>query len=227
MIHESTILAFVGLTLVFWGCLFLFVLPRKHVKSEVMDCMANSVLDALNQLIADSNVEGKPVYIPVPKGAFLPYHLALRNEFVYIPRKNVRVETAIEHAFMKNPKGLRVTPPGLGLVNHMEEKAKLDFHRLEVGSLEETVSYVLVNELGIASGFKTRLEEKAVYSEIVDPVCEDLCGEAKKMRYICSNVGCPLCSSIACILTRVLNKPVVIESCLVKGNTIGTSFRIV
>lgn len=228
--YESTVLAFIGLTLTLWGCLFLLVLPGKYVKTEVMDHMSSSSLSAVDQIIANLNLKGKAIYIPVPKGSYFPYLIGVRNEFVYIPKRNVKIETEIEQAFMKNPKGLRLTPPGLGLVNLMEKKSvlepRVDFYSLDLNSLEEVLPPLMTRDLEVSNEFRISVDGNEVRTEIRKPVCEDLCKEASKMRHICPHVGCPLSSSIACILTRVTNKPIIIERCSLRNNIIETWYRI-
>ena len=224
--YESVTLAFIGLTLTFWGCLLFLVLPGKYVKSEVMNYLSISSLLAIDQMITDSNVQGKPIYIPVLKESYLPIQMGVKNEFAYIPNIGVEEGKAIEQAFMRNSPGLRLTPPGLGLVNLMEKKFKQSFHNLNMDSLIETLPQIITQELEIANKFRIRLEGNEVHVQIVKSVCEDLCKEANKMQHICPYIGCPISSSIACILTRVTNKPVIIERCSIRYNNIETCYRI-
>ena len=226
ILYESTVLAFICLTLIFWGCLFLFVLPAKYVKAEVMDHMSVSSLSAIDQMIENQNLEGKPIYIPVPKGAFLPYDIGFKNDFVYIPRRNVEADEAVEQAFTRNPEGLRITPPGFALANLMEKNAKVNFHELTMDSLIEVLPSVVTHEVEIADSFKIDHKDGVVNIGIGRAACTDLCEEASKLRNICPYIGCPLSSAIACILTRVTNRPVVIQKCTIAKNKISNSFSI-
>jgi len=226
MVYGSSVLAFISLTLALWGLLFLRVLPAKYVKSEVMDCMTSSSLSAINQIIEDSKVQGRAIYIPVPRELYLPYTLGVRNEFVFISKRNVNIETALEHALMRKPRGLRLIPPGLALANLMEKRTNLDFHNLDLNSITEILPSIIAHDLEMTHEFKISRKENEVHTEAREPICRDLCKEVSNMQYLCSNVGCPLSSSIACILTRVTNKPITIERCITRNNTIETSFQI-
>jgi hypothetical protein len=224
--YESIILAFISLTLTFWGCLFLLVLSERYVKTKVMDYMNGSSLYAIDQIIVDSNVQGKAIYIPVMKESYLPIHIGAKNEFVYIPNRDIEKGDAIEQAFIRNPQGLRLTPPGLGLMNLFEKKFGQSFYNLNIGSLAETLQQIITQELEIASEFKMSLEGNVVHIKIVKPVCKDLCKDVNKMQKICPYIGCPLCSSIACILTRVSKRPIIIERCSIRNNNIETLYSI-
>ena len=224
--YQSTILAFVGLTLIFWGCLFTLVLPAKYVKSEVMDHMSSSSLSAIDQIIKDLNLKGKPIYIPVPRGLYLPYIRGMKNEFAYIPEKDIEIEAALEQAFTRDPKGLRLTPPGLALADLLEEKSRLKFYDLETDSLIELLPTLITRELELAENFEISLKEGKAHTTMKNAACQDLCESASRMQNICPYIGCPITSSIACILTRVTNRPVILESCLLRNNTIEAHYQI-
>lgn len=224
----STILAFIGLTLTFWGILFLLILPGKYVTSEVLDSMALSSLSALNKIIADSNCHGKAVYLPpYPKDVYVPQHIReLKHGSVFISKKNDEVGSVIEQAFVKNPKGLRLIPPGLSLANLFEKELGVELFNTNLDFLIDTLPDVLVEDLELANDFKINSDKDLVHVEVSGLKCEDLCKEVSKLTNICPNLGCPLSSSIACILTKVTNKPVVIEKCRLKNNMIKTWYRI-
>jgi len=228
LIFNSTILIFLGLTLTFWGFLFLFILPGRYVKSEVLDSMAFSSLSAISKIIADSKCNGKAMYMPpYPKDAYVPQHLReLKDGLAFIPAKKDKVESVIEQAFMNKAKGLRLVPPGLSLANLFEKELGVDLFNTNLDFLMDTLPNVLVDDLELAKDFKINLDKDLVHAEMSGLACEGLCREASKLTNICSNLGCPLISSIACVLTRITNKPVVIERCSLKNNVIETWYRI-
>lgn len=228
LIFNSTILVFLGLTLTLWGFLFLFVLPSKYVKSEVLDSMAFSSLSAISKIIADSNCQGKGVYLPpYPKDVYIPGHLKeIKEGLVFIPAINDKVESVIEQAFMKNPKGMHIIPPGLGLANLFEKKLGMDLFKTNLDFLIDNLPNLIVDDLGIANEFKIKSDKDLVHVEISKPVCEDLCKKASKLMNICSNLGCPLSSSIAFVLTKVTSRPVVIERCELKNSVIEAWYSI-
>ena len=226
IIYESTVLAFIGLTSAFWGCLFLLILHGKYVESEVMDHISSSSLSAINQMLSDLNLKGRPVYVPVPRGLYLPYARGMKNEFVYIPEENIAIEAALEQAFTRSPKGLRLTPPGLALADLLERKSRLKFHDLEMHSLIELLPTLIDRELVLAESFEITLKEGGAHTMMKNAACQDLCELASRMQSICPYIGCPITSSIACILTRVTNRPIILESCYLRNNIIEADYQI-
>ena len=225
--YELTVLAFTGLTLAFWGCLFLLVLTGRYIKVEVMDQLVISSLTDIDQMIAESGVQGTPMYIPVPKEMYLPYSIGIKNEFVYIPRRKAKVETVLEQSLMRKPDGIRLSPPGLGLANFIEKKAGVSFHNLSLDSAFEVFPSTMTSDFELAHDFKISLEGNRVRTEVKGSSWDGLCKEARGLEHLCLHVGCPFCSSVACVLTRVTNRPVIMESCVQRGGNIETSFLIV
>jgi len=226
LFYRSTILAFIGLTLVFWGALFLFVLPDKYVRNEVMDNISISSLSAIDRIIADANLLGRATYIPVPRELYLPYDIGFKSEFIYIPRESLELDRILEQAFMRKPDGLRLVPPGLALADLMEKISKQNFHRMNQDSLAEILPPLISHDLEIGREFEINIAGGEVTIKVVEPICINLCRETYKLKHVCPQIGCPLCSSIACILTRITKKPIMIYDCSSSDNVIEARFRI-
>jgi len=62
--YSSSILAFIGLGLTFWGALLLYIKPVKHVKASLLDSTVISSLRSVDQMIKDLNYKGKAIYLP-------------------------------------------------------------------------------------------------------------------------------------------------------------------
>ncbi len=227
IILEQTILVFIGLTFIFWGILFSLVLPRKHVGNEVMNYMSLSSLSAIDGLINSSNMQGKPHYIPVPKGLRLPYNIGFEKEFIYIPPQEVKTEIAMEQALSNRLKGLRIIPPGQALVDFMEKKHKISFYEISLISLINILPSIIKNELEIADDIIIHNQKDIVETEIIKPLYENLCKEANKLTRIFPHIGCPIESAVACILTRITNRPIAIEECIIENKKIMTKYRII
>jgi hypothetical protein len=225
--YQSLPLTFIALTITFWGFILIFIFSGKHISTEVIDCIKASNILTLNQKIADSNVQGKAIYIPFLKGAYIPFHIGAENEFIYVPRRDETEEIVIEQAFMRDPPGIRITPPGLGLADLMERKCKLNFREMDLDSLKEVLPSIMIDDLELAINLEVSLEGNLVHVKMEDPADAGLCKECRDMQKICPHVGCPLCSAIACVLTRAANKPVIIERCEAKTGRIEILYRLV
>ncbi len=216
VVTSSTILAFMGLGLTFWGVLFLFVRSTKFVRSTILGATAMSPYTTLDRIIDDLNYKGNPVYIPpYPKDTYLPEHLAgLKEMILFISAKESMTIPAIEEMakkqfMVKNPQGICITPPGSGLVNLFEKELRTDFTKIDQESFYEGLPTVIVNNLELAGNFEIKAEKEVVYVKITDSVYSHLYSKNQNLKTIHS-VGCPLTSAVSCALAIKTGKPVTI-----------------
>jgi len=227
IVYASSILALIGLGLAFWGVLFSFVRPVRYVKSSLLDSTAISTLMNVARVIANLNYEGKGIYLP-PR-----YLKGLKEGTVFIPSKKVSnipnmEEISKETIFIKNPEGICLTPSGLGLANLFEEELGTNFAKVDLNYLQNNLPKLFVEGLEIAEDFEMRTRGNVVHFKMTETVYKDICNEIRKLPNICGSFGCPLCSSIACALTRATGKPVIIEKNQLSqdGKTIEAYYRI-
>jgi len=111
-LFTSTVLAFIGLGLTFWGALLLFIRPRHYVRSDLMDSTALSSLTTIDRIITSLGYIQKGVYIPVDSP---------EKTVVFIPsqplKKIPKLEQIERQTFVKDPDGIAMVPPGLALAN--------------------------------------------------------------------------------------------------------------
>ena len=226
--YSSSTLAFIGLGLTFWGALLLFIKPTKYVKTSLLDSTAVSSLTSIDQIITELNFKGKAIYLP-PKNL-----KETKGGKLFIPSKKELIippaeEATEEKVFLRNPKGIRLTPPGLGLANLYEKELRKNFAKVNLQYLQNNLPKLFIENLEIAEDFEMNIEDNKIQVKIVGSVYNDLCNEARKLSNICSSFGCPLCSSIAVALTRATGKPVLVENIEVSDDdkTIEAHYRLI
>jgi len=64
VIYVSQILALIGLSLVFWGALLLYIQPEEYTRKALLDATALTSLATLNQIMQELNYKGKAIYLP-------------------------------------------------------------------------------------------------------------------------------------------------------------------
>ena len=177
LVAISTVLAFIGLSLAFWGTLFLFARPIKFVRSTLLDSTALSSYTTMDRIMDDLNYKGKPVYVPpYPKEAYLPEYLkGLKEMVVFISAKDITTMPTIEEMakrqfLIKNPKGICITPPGFGLVNLFEKESRADFTKIDLDGLCNSLPTVIVNNLELAGSFEIDAEKELIHVKITDSV---------------------------------------------------------
>jgi len=228
ILYESSILAFIGLGLTFWGALLLFITPTKLVKADLLNSTIISSLKTINHIISNSNLKGKAIYLP-PK-----YLKNIKGATVFIPSKKEIIlpsieEIAEEKIFLENPNGMCITPPGLGLTNLFEKEIGTDFIRTDITYLQNNLPKLFIEDLEIAENFEINTENSIIHVKITDSVYKNIYKETRKLSKISNSIGCPLCSSIAIALTRATGKPITIEKTEISndGKTIEAHYKII
>jgi len=244
ILYSSTILAFIGLGLTFWGALLLYIKPKQYIQSSLLPSTTLPILATINQIIEELNIKGKAVYLP-------PRSLdEIRGGKAFIPSKKETdippaEELTSEKIFHKNPDGILLTPPGVSLANLFEDTLGTSFTKVDLNYFENHMPKLLIEDLEIAEDMEIEVESSKVqkkitgsisliqtkndrvHVKIIKSVYSDLC-KARELSSICEIIGCPLCSSIAVALSRITGKPVIIEEAKPSedGETIEVQYRI-
>ena len=217
ILKESQILAFIGLGLTFWGALFLFIKPVRYVRSELLYSASLSSYLTLDRIIKDLKFKGKSYYIPpYPKDVYLPEYLrGLKEMKVFISADKGSSIPSIEEMaknkfLLKNPKGICVAPPGLGLLTQIERELRKDLTKLDLNSLCENLPKVLTEDLQVAKEMEIKTEENGVYIKISDSTYSDLYSKERNLKSV-HLLGCPLISAIICATAKATGKIVTID----------------
>lgn len=210
--YSSSTLAFVGLGLIFWGALFLYIRTGKYVNEVLLDKTALSSLVALDWMISELGFEGQPVYLP-PR-----YLRDFESSRVFISKeKKTKLPnpdqflTEGNSFFINNQKGISFEPPGAEITKLLEKVLETSFTKTKLQYFEQNILKTLVEDLEIAQDVEIKSQGKRLNIRLENSTYAPICSETQKLSKINSSIGCPICSALACALTKTTGKPVVIE----------------
>ncbi|MGA2973250.1 MAG: hypothetical protein ABSE39_11615 [Candidatus Bathyarchaeia archaeon] len=206
IVFASTIAAFVGLGLTFWGALMFFIQPKNYVRSDLMNATAISSLKTIDSMMLGMGYREKGVYIRAHDSdkavVFVP-----SEPFSLIPQLSGLDE---DRTFLNDPAGLLVPPPGLALAALIEKKLSFKLKNCGVDTLAEALPKVLVEDLEIVKDVEIEVKDDSVRFKLIDSIYADFCSEIRETSRRCG-LGCPMCSALACILAIATGKPVLYE----------------
>jgi len=247
IIYTSSILAFIGLGLTFWGALTLYITTEKYVKEILLNSTLLPTLANMDKILTELGYQGKAVYLP-PK-----YLKDPETSKVYIPKnKNARLPTPEEiqqqedKIFLKNPEAALIIPPGFSLSKLFEKTLGTSFTKVDLEYIQQNLSKLFIEDLEIAENIEIQTKPSKAAKELTDSVSliqskndtihvkiansiyKDICKEARSLKHICGSIGCPLCSAIACALTKATGKPIVMETLQTSedGKIIEATYRV-
>ena len=140
IISTSQILAFVGLGLVFWGIILLFVQPEKYTKKVLLDAALSSSLETLNQIIEELGYSGKAIYLP-PR-----YFKDPETNKAYLPKQPEEeapepnlILNQENNFFLKDQKAILFTPPGSQLTKLFEKRLGTNFAHVDLDYIRQNL----------------------------------------------------------------------------------------
>lgn len=230
----SQIFAFIGIGLTFWGALFFLVTPTLFVEGNVLVNTLSSSCATTERIINGLECNGKGFHIPFPKSRDLPESPeGLKEIVVFIPKDTElsRLPSLDELAGSKfllgNPKGILLTPPGLGLLSAVEKKSKVNFAKIENAELCKTLPKCILDNYSLAKEIDMSTKEDGVNVKISNSIYSSFYAEKTFGKSIVT-LGCPIVSAVACALAKSTAKPVYIKKLVSSpdGSKIEAQFRI-
>ena len=224
IVYTSSILAFMGLGLTFWGALLLYLKTQEYAH-KLLDTSVLPSLYTLNQLIRELDYKGSPVYLPPnyfedPEATKI-YISKQKEAGLPKPEEIQRNESRL---FVKNSEGILLTPPGAELTKIFERTLETSFTKLDLKALEQNLPKLFVEDLEIAENLEFQMKEDSVHLTITNSIYKDLAN----LPHVLDKIGGPICSAIACAITKAAGKPVIIEKIEISedGKTTDAKFRL-
>ena len=99
--------------------------------------------------------------------------------------------------------GLLLDPPGSNLLSVLERESGQDIGSLKLSDLQEALNIGIVRSLELASSLRLSFEGSKVHLVLEGDALWNLTKElAEKAPIVCERIGCPICSLVACALTK-------------------------
>lgn len=234
VVKNSNVLAFIGLSLTFWGALFYFIRPVRYVQGSLLDSTVHSTYMTIDRIINDLKLKTKAYYIPpYPMDVYLPEHLkGLKEAAVFISggkEGTPSVEDLAKSKFMiQNPSGVCVAPPGSGLLSQVEKELRKETSKLQLSELYECLPSVIVENLELAKEAEMREESGKLYLKLSDSVYRRLYSAEANLKSV-HFLGCPIVSAVACAIAKSTGKPAAIQKIKTTydGQTVEVWYQIV
>jgi len=209
VLSNYSILAYIGLGLIFFGVLFIFLRTEEYSKKILLTTVAYPEIAAINQIVHGLNFKGKPIYLP-PK-----YFKNSETCRAYIPKLDEDTVPTIEriklqesHLFVDTLSGMLVTPPGSEIAKLFEKTLSTNFASVNLQFLQQKLPRLIVNDLEIAKSFEIEVKDALIRVKIENSVYSKPRPEKEQPGLA---FGSPLGSAIACALAKATGKPVVID----------------
>jgi hypothetical protein len=229
-VFSSVVLTLAGLGLVFWGVTILYISPSRYVPENVLSLLSLSTIKSIDRMLINMNYRGKTIFVHprhlkgLAQGyVFVPYDSSFRGS---LPNEE---QLAEERMLYEDPKGIFMVAPSQGLVDLVEKELGVNLATVDMEYLKENLPRLLTNNLRIIDSVAIQDQPGSVRVDIVGDSAAKLCKAVSKETLIGNHFGCPLCSSLALMISKVVGKPVAIQENKpndVEGTIVNT-YRII
>jgi hypothetical protein len=246
--YDSSILAFVGLGLIFWGAILLYIKPEEYVRERLLEAVTTPSLITLNQIIQELGYKGDTIYLP-PRCFTNPDNIKMlvsKYKYSTVPTLE-QMQPYENQPIARTTQGLLVTPSGIELSTLLEEELGKSFIQTDLESLKQNLPGLFIEKLEIAqnlelqtennisktkksnSGPLTQLKTTTIHAIMTRPIYGEMIKQAEESSQVAGLIGGPICSAIAIALTKATGKPVRITNIKSSedGNVIEASYEIV
>jgi hypothetical protein len=230
---NSSIIALIGLGLVFWGVLFTLIIPRRANENTLLSSAAIAIYLTVDRIIEDFKYSGKAYYIPpYSQEEHLPENLKGLNDVAVLisPKNNasmVPIQMLASRQFMiSKEQGVLITPPGIGLLIEIE-RMLAPTEKMQISDLLASIPKIIEN-FELARSISLCMEADRVNLTLQDSIYENLFMQERNLTSIYL-LGCPITSAIACLIGKNTGKTVTIENTKIssEGLTINIEYRLV
>jgi len=212
VVYTSSILALIGLGLLFFGITFTFVRSDEYVKKILLKTTVSSQQATLKHIIKELQYEGNIVYLPPKYFRDPEIHKAYISEQKggQLPRLE-QIQKNEQEFLIEKPPGVLFTPPGAELSKLFEATLGKDFSKVDLQYLRQNMPKLFVEDLEMAQDFEMEFEDDKIRVEIHDSVYTTSDVETEESLREYSTLDSLLGSAIACTLAKTTNKPIMIE----------------
>jgi hypothetical protein len=246
--YNSSILAFIGLGLIFWGAILLYVKPEEYARKTLMEAALSPSLITLNQMIQELGYKGDATYLP-PKYFTNPETTKIcisKYKHTNLPTPEL-IQPYENQPVTRTTQGLLITPPGIQLSKLLEESLGTSFIKTDLKNLQQKLPKLIIEDLEIAENLEiqeennpterkedpaalgTQMKNTTIHAKITRPIYGNMLKNTDDSSQLASSITCPVCSAIAIAITKATGKPVRIidTKSSEDGNVIETTFEII
>ena len=208
--YASSFLAILGVALIFWGAILLYITPAKHVPLTLLNAATISALGNIERTLSEADLSERGRYLP-------PSFLRdFESSVVFIPEWPEQPlptpeEVAEEKQFPANRKLVLITPPGRSLCQLFEKELGISFTKTDLDFVQQKLPKLLVEDMELAETAELQIQNDTVTLELTGNVLKEICQETRNLPRTHSQVGCLLSSAVACVLAKASGKVVTIQ----------------
>jgi hypothetical protein len=135
------------------------------------------------------------------------------------------IDTSSNNTFYDNPKGILLPSPLYGIVTLIEKSLNINFAYITLESIRFTLSDTF-KHLKLVDDISIEVTNKSVKIVFKGEDAIKLCKASSSSTPINGHPSCPICTSIAFIVSKSMNKPVYISKNIIENESVSTLMEV-
>jgi hypothetical protein len=231
IVYSSSILALIGLGLLFLGVTFTYVTTSEYVKKALLDTTVLAQQVTLNRIAKKIEYRGNTLYLPPQffntADTYKAFISKNKLEAVPTPEMLPKQEPDLFFDYINDPPAVLVTPPGAELAQLFEKALEKDFMTTSLQDLQRYLPELLIENLEVTPYFDMQLENDLVHVTVDDSFFRVPNAEIE-LSSLYFFFNSPLVCAIACVLSKATGFPVrIIKSKIeTKGKIVTVDYRL-
>ena len=243
---NANVLMMVGIGALFVGAVTMFLNTETFINQKVAEDLNLSSVIVVDDLLRDLRVKNKGIYLPASHtGAEIKVFIPLRRDYAIPPKVNLADEKAFLIGLPNTAQeGVLLKPLGYHLFRYTRDDLKADWSEAQTSvdagetdaetegeptpgaTLAEQLEAVLVKGLEIADKVTVSQSDGELRVRLHNTAYSNACRSLREEApQVCEQIGCPLCSLIACVYTEYADTASVIEEARSEGRDIVVRCR--
>lgn len=224
---SSLVLTFMGLGLVFWSVLLLYITQSRYIHEDIFIATPLSLIKAIDKIVIDSGYgAGRPVF-------FYPSNLVgLQQGSLFVSLEEGAKQLPTEEQLLKGrmihdkPKGLLLGATSSSVVELIENRLNEKISSGDFLSVQEKIPAVLAEELRIVDDISLERKDDHSFSmKMVGGPAVQICRRVSNETKMGNQLGCPMCSAFALIFVKLGGKPIYIKHTLIQDTFVETIYE--
>lgn len=212
------LLVLAGATILAAAVLLFFLTPGRYLRSEVYEALCLTDVLTLGKLLSSLLVTSRGIYVPASQAGATKLYLPLSGDAE--ASGQLLAAAGGQALFIRSGKqllGLSLDPPGLALFRYAQSLGAY----FTPDRLERDLRDVLENTLEIATRVSATIEGSTVSVTLAGLASQGMCEAVRKEHpALCSQIGCPVCSLVGCIVADATGRQVQVGDVSVRGGEI-------
>ena len=218
----SMLIFLTGVTLLSSAVLLYFLSPARYLRSEVADGESIANTTNIGKILSGMLIEAQgihlsatpagtlKVFIPAAEGGRIPFEAMNSSGQIFVLPKD-------------GPRGLLLDPPGSGLIRHARQIGVT----FSDAGLEAELKDTLEKGMELAKTVTVKKTGDEVQVSLTNMANKGMCESIRKESPgLCKQIGCPVCSFIACAIVEGTGQAVKIKSIAFEGKTLRATFEM-